>query len=161
MLIRLHNYRLMIEHTHWTDAIPRFLAVGIFLIENFNHIMYFSDEVQSLVGPAISPLPTSLAYFMHAVTVALGLTGSTLFLMSGFKKSGSTSFVLGVWLLALFMILITWNWWFRRYGQFVWEVADDQDRKMRIIHCLKNLSIFGFLLTCNALVSKRSKSKRR
>ena len=121
--------------------IKRLLAGGIFVTENLNHVANFNQEVQTLVAPALSPLPPSIAVFVHALTVGLGLLGSTLFVAGGNRHSR-----LALGFLAVFMVLITWTWWFRRTGEFVWEVVDNEERRMRIIHCLKNLSIFGFIL---------------
>lgn len=58
------------------DFLVRSLGVGIFVIENYNHLMYFDSEVSKLVAPAIRPLPRSLANILHAITITLGLTGS-------------------------------------------------------------------------------------
>jgi hypothetical protein len=131
------------------------LAAGIFIVENLNHAIRFADEVNTLVGPAVSPLPETVALVIHALTVGLGISGSVMFVL-GDSKLGRK----GLGALAIFMVLITWSWWFRRFGEFVWEVADNEDRRMRTIHCLKNLSIFGFILCLGgALGSSRDKRK--
>ena len=56
----------------------RILAVGIFVIENINHIVNFKGEVNEIVRYAIDPLPLWLAYALHGCTIVLGLTGSIL-----------------------------------------------------------------------------------
>lgn len=141
--------------------LARLLAVGIFLVENVNHCFDFSKEVHEMVHPAIAPLPISLAYGVHFTTICLGLVGSSLFLSA---KVGSKQFLSSVIALSVFMMLITWNWWIRRFGQFVWDIEDPRERKMRTIHCLKNLSIFGFLLTVGQIgstVSQKGKDKTK
>ena len=127
-----------------TDFISRLMAVGIFTIENYNHIGNFKEEVETLVGPAWSPVP--IPSMIHAITIFLGFVGSVLFIASGFRKWNRHA-NLSLLMLCVFMIIITWTWWFRRFGVFVWEVEDEIDRRNRIIHCLKNMSIFGLLLT--------------
>ena len=117
----------------------RVIAVGIFVIENINHFLNFEDEVTSLVVPAVTEV-VPIAMVVHAVTICLGISGSLIFLFASKRHLRiATS------LLALFMCLITWTWWFRRHGVFVWEVSDIVDRKNRMIHCLKNASLFGFI----------------
>lgn len=126
-----------------TEIVGKALAAGIFVVENLNHLAGFAGEVKSLVIPAIHPIPAQAAFLLHALTISLGLAGSTAFI---FSDSKSSRFRTGARLLAIFMIIITWNWWFRRFGTFVWQVEDLAERRMRTIHCLKNMSIFGFLL---------------
>ena len=60
------------------DVAVRVLAVGIFVIENVNHLFNFSTEVEELVQHAVRPLSISMAYALHALTVTLGLSGSIL-----------------------------------------------------------------------------------
>ena len=148
------------QYSHWSEVLFRTLAVGIFLYENMNHVMSFEEEVRSLVIPALRPLPTSVAYLVHAGTVGLGLTGSLMFLVSGYRSKASTDVLRASRLLSIFMVAITWNWWFRRYGEFIWDVVDGQDRRMRTIHCLKNICIFGLILTLGSLASKEGRNKR-
>ena len=126
------------------DMLVRFLGVGIFAIENFNHIIGFHSEVSTVVSPALSPLPESLCSIVHIVTIGLGLTGSLMFMLSGFKRF-QVLVIPSLRALLIFMIIITWNWWFRRAGEFIWDVVDSADRRNRIVHCLKNTSIFGLL----------------
>lgn len=123
------------------ELAARLCAAGIFVLENLNHINGFKDEVDKLVAPALSPLPPSAAYALHAVTIGLGLIGSVAFL-SGHRRFSKSS----LQVLAVFMVVITWSWWFRRFGIYIWDVVSDEERRMRTIHCLKNLSIFGFIL---------------
>jgi type IV secretory pathway TrbD component len=123
-----------------TGVVSRILAVGIFVGENVNHVVNFEQEVATLVHPALQPLPTEIAMGVHALTICLGIVGSVLLLISERRQ------VVASRILSVFMILITWNWWLRRFGVFVWDVPEVDERRMRTIHCLKNLSIFGFLL---------------
>ena len=128
-----------------SDVLARFLGVGIFAIENYNHMLNFQTEVTNMVMPALSPVPESACSIIHACTVSLGLGGSVMFMLSGFgpfKKFANPSLKA----LLVFMVVITWNWWLHRQGVFLWEVADENDRRNRLIHCLKNASIFGLLL---------------
>jgi hypothetical protein len=123
------------------DFVSRVLATGIFIVENLNHLNGFNNEVIALVGPALHPLPLPFAYSLHGFMIFLGLFGSISFI-SGFRPLLS----LALRSLGLFMIIVTWVWWFRRFGMFIWEVEQDDERRMRIVHCLKNLSIFGFII---------------
>ena len=56
----------------------RIAAVGVFLIENINHIANFDSEVESLVKPALCPLPEWIAIGTHALTILLGISGALL-----------------------------------------------------------------------------------
>ena len=58
------------------DVFIRIIAVGIFVIENINHSLNFESEVNSLVAPALAPIPIFLAYVVHGITVVLGILGS-------------------------------------------------------------------------------------
>ena len=131
----------------------RALAVGIFVVENINHLLNFKQEVATLVHPAIQPLSIDIAMGVHALTICLGIVGSVLFIASERMQW------IAARILSVFMVLITWNWWLRRFGVFVWDVPEADDRRMRTIHCLKNLSIFGFLLMLSQTdnVSRSSK----
>jgi uncharacterized membrane protein YphA (DoxX/SURF4 family) len=131
------------EYRNISDFIVRVLAVGIFAVENHTHLLHFSHEVDTFVTPAISPLPH--ASIVHAITIFLGQTGSLLFIASGFRRMHSKARI-SLSMLITFMVIITWNWWFRRFGKFIWEIEDPAERRNRTIHCLKNLSIFGLLL---------------
>ncbi len=59
-----------------TDFLVRSLGVGIFVVENYNHLLYFDTEASRLIQPAIRPIPGSLAKLVHAITITLGLSGS-------------------------------------------------------------------------------------
>jgi len=138
------------------DLVARLLGIGIFAIENYTHMMSFHSEIMRIVSPALSPLPESVSSIVHAITIGLGLGGSLIFMISGLRPFKSYS---GISLKALlvFMLLITWSWWFRRNGKFLWEVTDSIDRRNRTIHCLKNASIFGLLL----MIYRESSKDRR
>ncbi len=140
------------------DILARFLGVGIFAIENYNHLIGFESEVANIVSPALAPLPKPLCSIVHMITIGLGLGGSIMFMLAGLKRFSSfMSHSLKA--LLVFMVIITWNWWFRRNGEFIWNVADPLDYRNRTIHCLKNLSIFGLLLM-NYRVTRSPPTKR-
>ena len=123
------------------EVIGRTCAVGIFVVENVNHLLSFEHEVSTFVAPAIRPLPLFVAYAIHGITISLGLFGSIVFL-----TGNSTLRTAALRILAIFMVLITWSWWFRRFGSFIWDLDNHDEKRMRTIHCLKNLSIFGFIM---------------
>jgi uncharacterized membrane protein YphA (DoxX/SURF4 family) len=58
------------------DVTARIMGVGIFVLENYNHMMNFNTEVSALVHPAIHPLPRWVAEALHVSTITLGLAGS-------------------------------------------------------------------------------------
>lgn len=66
----------ILKYRSWTDVVARVMGVGIFVIENYNHLANFDMEVSQLVQPAVNPLPVSAAKILHAVTITLGLSGS-------------------------------------------------------------------------------------
>ena len=72
-----HQNNLLKYHSK-IDVIIRVCAVGVFFIENLNHALHFQSEVETLVIPAISPLPASMGQIVHAITVFLGLSGSVM-----------------------------------------------------------------------------------
>jgi hypothetical protein len=139
------------------EFVGRLAAVGIFIIENVSHIMNFHLEVETLVSPATSPLPSWFAVGLHAITVALGLSGSLMFLGNFFWRETARE-RLGAAILCIFMLLITWSWWLRRFGVFVWDVSDPNEKRQRTIHCLKNISILGFLVL-QSISSSKSRNK--
>jgi 1,4-dihydroxy-2-naphthoate octaprenyltransferase len=55
----------------------------------------------------------------------------------------------------VFMVVITWNWWFHRFGDFPWDNIDD--RRNRLIHIFKNCSLFGLFLTLHRFVSRQQR----
>jgi hypothetical protein len=83
-----------------TEIVGKALAAGIFVVENLNHLAGFAGEVKSLVIPAIHPIPAQAAFLLHALTISLGLAGSTAFI---FSDSKSSRFRTGARLLAIFM----------------------------------------------------------
>lgn len=139
------------------EFVGRLAAVGIFIIENVSHIMNFELEVETLVSPATSPLPSWFAVGLHAITVGLGLSGSLMFLGNFFWRRADRERV-GAATLCIFMLLITWSWWLRRFGVFVWDVSDPNEKRQRTIHCLKNISILGFLVL-KTISSSKSRNK--
>jgi hypothetical protein len=145
------------EYRGFFDVMSRFLGVGIFAIENYNHLVNFESEVQNMVIPALSPMPPVVCSIVHGLTIFLGLGGSLCFLLSGLKSFRKLARP-GLRSLLLFMLIITWNWWFRRNGEYLWEVQDPIDKRNRVIHCLKNASIFGLLSTI--LLSHPTQIKR-
>jgi hypothetical protein len=128
------------------DVTTRAIAAGIFVFENINHISAFENEVRTIVIPAINPIPPVVGYGIHALTIVLGLVGALMFILSGTSLVPSKFERTSLRMLALFMVLITWTWWLRRSGTFFWDIVDNDERRMRIIHCLKNLSIYGFIV---------------
>ena len=142
------------------EFIGRLAAVGIFVLENLNHLMNFHREVETLVSPAISPLPVWIATGIHAVTIGLGISGSVTFLYN-FRQRTANRDRLGASILCLFMLFITWSWWLRRLGVFVWDVSDPDEKRQRTIHCLKNISILGFLLLIALRNSEQSRKSRK
>ena len=141
------------------DILARFIGIGIFVIENINHIKNFESEVTFMVFPALSFLPRSVCSIVHMFTITLGLGGSVAFLFSGYEKyRGLTGVSLKA--LLIFMLIITWNWWLRRNGEFPWNVVDPSDRRNRTIHCLKNATIFGLLLMIHRSATRNQSTKR-
>lgn len=45
----------------------------------------------------------------------------------------------------IFMVTITWTWWVNRNGILITDMESGPEKRNRIIHILKNISIFGGL----------------
>ena len=79
---------------------------------------------------------------MHIV---LGLLGASFVLVSGFDSAGRTALKKGASMMMIFMVTITWTWWINRNGILITDMESGPEKRNRIIHILKNISIFGGL----------------
>mmetsp|Transcript_25256 Transcript_25256/g.25486 ORF Transcript_25256/g.25486 Transcript_25256/m.25486 type:complete len:494 (-) Transcript_25256:34-1515(-) len=149
-----NNTSLLYFKSGW-DVLGRLCFVGIFVVENVMHLIYFETEMENLVYPAWRPLPRSIAVIVHSLHIILGLIGAILVLISGFDSAGRSALKRGSQMMVIFMLSITWTWWINRQGVPYWHVPFDDisvnGRRNRMIHILKNISIFGALLSLQRL----------
>jgi len=135
------------------DFLARFCFVGIFVTENFLHSYHFEFEVDSMVAPALAPLPRELAVCLHLVHIIFGLFGAIFVLISGFDTAGRTALTKGTSMMLVFMSTITWTWWINRQGvpywdldpYPFWDLRASPEKRNRTVHILKNVSIVGAL----------------
>lgn len=123
----------------------RLCFVGIFIVENIYHFCYFETEVQTMVMPAIAPLPRECAVCLHSLHIILGFCGASFVIVSGFDTGGRTALMKGSKMMMVFMLTITWTWWINRGGIPYWEMEAGPDKNNRKVHILKNIAIFGAL----------------
>merc|ERR1719316_276957 len=98
-----------------------------------------------MVQPAIAPLPREIGVALHSLHIILGACGAAFVIVSGFDTGGRTALVKGSKMMIVFMITITWTWWVNRGGVPLWTMPEGPEKRNRIIHILKNISIFGAL----------------
>lgn len=135
---------------HPMDWVARCCFVGIFVVENVLHFLNFEAEMEQMVAPAVRPLPRQVGVGLHVMHIVLGLLGAGFVLVSGFDSAGRTALRKGSKLMMIFMITITWTWWLNRGGTFYTSVdtstaAGQAEKRNRLVHVLKNVSIFGAL----------------
>lgn len=136
------------------DFVARLLFVGIFITENIMHAYFFELEVDSMVAPALAPLPREVAVCLHIVHIVFGMFGAIFVVVSGFDTAGRTALTKGTSMMLVFMSTITWTWWINRKGVPYWELEPpypfwdircSDEKRNRTVHILKNLSIVGAL----------------
>ncbi|CAE8627207.1 unnamed protein product [Polarella glacialis] len=135
------------------DYLARACFVGIFITENIMHAIFFDLEVDSMVAPALAPLPREVAVCLHIVHIVFGLFGAIFVLVSGFDTAGRTALTKGTSMMLVFMSTITWTWWINRQGvpyweldpHYFWDVRCPAEKRNRTVHILKNISIMGAL----------------
>lgn len=135
---------------HPMDWIARVCFVGIFVIENCFHFTYFDMEMEHMVAPALKPLPRQVGVGLHVMHIVLGLLGASFVIISGFDAAGRTALRKGSKMMMIFMITITCTWWLNRGGIFYTDVDTSTpeggaEKRNRLVHVLKNISIFGGL----------------
>lgn len=135
------------------DFLARLCFVGIFITENMLHAAYFELEVDTMVAPALAPLPREAAVCLHMVHIVFGLFGAAFILISGFDTAGRTALTKGTSMMLVFMSTITWTWWINRQGVPYWRLDPvpfwdarcSPEKRNRTVHILKNISIVGAL----------------
>lgn len=135
------------------DFLARACFVGIFVTENLLHAYHFELEVDSMVAPALAPLPREAAVALHIVHIVFGLFGAVFILLSGLDTAGRTALTKGTSMMLVFMGTITWTWWINRQGVPYWELDPhpfwdtrcSAEKRNRTVHILKNISIVGAL----------------
>lgn len=135
------------------DFMARLFFVGIFVIENGLHAWFFDAEIETLVAPALRPLPRELAVCLHVVHIIFGMCGAIFVILSGFDTAGRTALTKGTSMMLVFMGMVTWTWWINRNGIPYWEMDPypfwdarcSPDKRNRTVHILKNISIVGAL----------------
>jgi len=135
------------------DFLARLCFVGIFVTENMLHSAYFELEVDTMVHPALAPLPREVAVAVHVVLIVFGFFGAIFVLLSSFDTAGRTALTKGTSMMLVFMGIITWTWWINRHGKPYWQLDPypfwdlrcSAEKKNRTVHILKNVSIVGAL----------------
>jgi len=135
------------------DFLARACFVGIFVTENMLHSTYFELEVDTMVHPALAPLPREVAVAVHLVLIVFGFFGAIFVLLSSFDTAGRTALTKGTSMMLVFMGIITWTWWINRHGMPYWQldpypfwdIRCSAEKKNRTVHILKNISIIGAL----------------
>lgn len=133
------------------DWLARLCFVGIFVVENVMHFLHFDTEIEQLVQPAWAPLPQQFAVILHSLHIVLGLLGACFVLVSGLDAAGRTALRKGSRMMMVFMLSITWTWWVNRGGVLFWDLDVVgrpnlvAEKRNRLVHILKNISIFGGL----------------
>lgn len=144
---RLRNHPNSVLYVQeWRDLLARCCFVGIFLVENAFHFWYFEKEIENLVAPALRPLPREIAVGLHSMHIILGICGASFVIISGYDTGGRTALRKGSKMMLVFMLTITWTWWINREGKPYWTMEAGPDQKNRMVHILKNISIFGALM---------------
>ena len=69
---------------HPMDLVARCCFVGIFIVENVFHFLYFDVEMEQLVAPALRPLPRQVGVGLHVMHIVLGILGAVFVILSGF-----------------------------------------------------------------------------
>ena len=100
----------------WRDVFARVCFCGIFVVENIFHLMYFDQEIDGLVAPALSPLPRELAVALHTMHIVLGMFGAVFVILSGFDTAGRTALRKGCKMMLIFMLTITWTWLKKKFA---------------------------------------------
>ena len=132
-----------------SDFLARLAFVGIFVVENLHHVGNFEDEVRNLVIPAVG-LPMFYSSLYHVLSISLGLIGSITFLL-GSIIGDAVIIRRSIDALLVFISMITFVWWIKRDGLWLW---DSTDYKQRQIHVMKNIAIAGGLATVRSMLPK-------
>lgn len=129
------------------DFSARLAFVGIFFLENVHHMSVFSNEVIGLVSPAVG-MNVFYSSIFHGLSIFLGLIGSVGFIL-GSITGHATMMSRSISSLLIFLAMITFVWWVRREGVWLWDALDSKNRQ---IHLLKNMSIAGGLATVQSML---------
>mmetsp|Transcript_64603 Transcript_64603/g.140625 ORF Transcript_64603/g.140625 Transcript_64603/m.140625 type:complete len:529 (+) Transcript_64603:45-1631(+) len=148
------------------DFLARACFVGIFVTENILHATYFDIEIETMVQPALAPLPREAAVCLHLVHIIFGLFGAVFILVSGFDTAGRTALTKGTSMMLVFMSTITWTWWINRHGipywtldpYPFWDVRCSAEKRNRTVHILKNISIVGALTILQQMAKYESQA---
>ena len=87
------------------DVFARCCFTGIFIVENIFHSIYFDQEIDALVAPALNPLPKELAISLHTMHIILGMLGACFVILSGCDTAGRTALRKGCSMMLIFMYI--------------------------------------------------------
>ena len=157
----------LLKNRSTKDFLARFAFVGIFMVENILHAIHFEFELDTMVMPAVAPLPYEFGVCLHLVHIIFGLFGAAFVLVSGFDTAGRTALTKGTSMMLVFMTTITWTWWINRQGTLYWDlnhfpfwdVRCSAEKRNRTVHILKNFSIVGALTILQQLAKYESQDK--
>mmetsp|Transcript_22012 Transcript_22012/g.48095 ORF Transcript_22012/g.48095 Transcript_22012/m.48095 type:complete len:526 (+) Transcript_22012:119-1696(+) len=135
------------------DVLARVALVGYFFFEALQHMLFFEEEIQTMVIPALSPLPREAAVALQSTLVIFGLCGSIVFVTSAFDFGGRNMLTMSTSWMLVYLAAATWVWWINREGvpywsldaYPFWDVRCSAEKRNRTVHILKNLSIMGSL----------------